>query len=122
MIHGIGLDIVELKRIESVFIRRAEFARRILTATELSTFYSLTGKRKIEFLAGRFAAKEAFAKALGCGIGKELSFQDMEIRASATGKPWMHLLKKTGYSTLNHVSITHTRECAAAQVIIESKE
>ncbi|WP_416148583.1 holo-ACP synthase [Salipaludibacillus sp. HK11] len=121
MIKGIGLDIVDLKRIESAYIRREAFAMRILTDSERQTFLTLSDKRKIEFLAGRFASKEAYSKALGCGIGKDLSFQDMEVRTDATGKPRIENLKCNNDLNVNHLSITHTREYAAAQVIIEGK-
>lgn len=79
MIFGIGIDIVELHRIENMLSRQTRFPQRILTEAEYARFTQLSDKRKIEFLAGRFAAKEAFSKAYGTGIGKELSFQDIEI-------------------------------------------
>lgn len=122
MIKGIGLDIVNLKRIESAYMRRETFAIRILTERERGTFETLLEKRKIEFLAGRFAAKEAYAKALGCGIGKSLSFQDIDVRTDLTGKPWVDNLRDGKDSSVNHLSITHTKEYAAAQVIIEGIE
>ncbi|WP_449489008.1 holo-ACP synthase, partial [Streptomyces lavendulae] len=76
MIYGIGLDITELKRIASMAGRhKKRFAERILTrGQEADQYYELSEKRKIEFLAGRFAAKEAFSKAFGTGIGRQLSF------------------------------------------------
>lgn len=80
MIYGIGLDITELKRIAAMAARQKRFAERILTPGELDQYHELSEKRKIEFLAGRFAAKEAFSKAFGTGIGKQLSFQDIEIK------------------------------------------
>lgn len=119
MIKGIGLDIVNLKRIESAYLRRETFAIRILTERERGTFETLSDKRKIEFLAGRFAAKEAYAKALGCGIGKSLSFQDIDVRTASTGQPWIEDMNRRADSCVNHLSITHTKEYAAAQVIIE---
>jgi len=121
MIKGIGLDIVQLKRIESAYLRREAFANRILTERERDVFATLSDKRKIEYLAGRFAAKEAYAKALGCGIGQSLSFQDIDVRVASTGKPWIDDLNDKGGSSINHLSITHTNEYAAAQVVIEEK-
>lgn len=115
MITGIGIDIVELKRIESIVERQKRFAERILTENEKQTFEGLSGKRKIEFLAGRFAAKEAFSKANGTGIGKELSFLDIEIVVDEKGKPYISkpLEKQV------HLSISHSTDYAVAQVIIE---
>ena len=64
MIVGIGIDIVELKRIRKINKRQKKFVDRILTPFEKEIINRLTEKRQIEFLAGRFAAKEAFAKAV----------------------------------------------------------
>nr|WGD71188.1 holo-ACP synthase [Bacillus subtilis] len=117
MIYGIGLDITELKRIASMAGRQKRFAERILTRSELDQYHELSEKRKIEFLAGRFAAKEAFSKAFGTGIGRRLSFQDIEIRKDQNGKPYIICTKLSQVAV--HVSITHTKEYAAAQVVIE---
>ena len=73
--------------------------------------------RQIEFLAGRFAAKEAFSKARGTGIGKDCSFQDIEILREPSGKPSLYF---KGNQVNGFVSITHTKEYAAAQVILQS--
>ncbi|WP_338471490.1 holo-ACP synthase [Niallia sp. XMNu-256] len=116
MITGIGLDIVELNRINKVSERHQKFVDRILTAKEKEKYERLTQQRKIEFLAGRFAAKEAFSKAMGTGIGEELSFLDIEIENDERGKPIVVKPIKHGV----HLSITHSSEYAAAQVIIES--
>ncbi|MFT3656207.1 Holo-[acyl-carrier-protein] synthase [Bacillus sp. B01(2024)] len=117
MIFGIGIDIVELHRIENMLSRQTRFPQRILTDGEYVRFTQLSDKRKIEFLAGRFAAKEAFSKAYGTGIGKELSFQDIETGKDTAGKPVLTCAKLDGAAI--HVSITHTKEYAAAQVVIE---
>lgn len=119
MIQGIGLDLIELDRITRLTARQPRFAARILTEAEQARMASLPGEnRKIEYLAGRYAAKEALAKALGCGIGKELSFQDMEIINRPGGMPELSCAK-LGSRTRALVSITHTKEMAAAQVILE---
>ncbi|MFP3440843.1 holo-ACP synthase, partial [Pantoea sp. SIMBA_133] len=88
MIKGIGIDMIELDRIKKVIQRNASFAERILTESELSTYYLLNGHRSVEFLAGRFAAKEAYAKARGTGIGK-LSWQDICVQKSIEGAPYI---------------------------------
>ena len=69
MISGIGIDIVELSRIRRIYLRQQKFVDRILTVNEKEIFYNLTEDRKTEYLAGRFAAKEAFSKAIGTGLG-----------------------------------------------------
>lgn len=117
MITGIGLDIVELSRIAALLEKQKRFPERILTENELAVFAALHNRRKIEFLAGRFASKEAFSKANGTGIGKELSFLDIEIQSNSKGKPCV--IKPIAEGV--HLSITHSRDYAAAQVIIEKK-
>ena len=62
MITGIGLDLVEMKRIERLRQKQARFPQRILTEAELDVYLTLNEKRQTEFLAGRFAAKEAYQK------------------------------------------------------------
>lgn len=115
MIKGIGIDMIELDRINKAVERNEAFPARILTKMELAQFENLKGHRKIEYLGGRFAAKEAYAKAIGTGIGK-LSFQDIEIQKTNEGAPF---IKGTEESTV-HISISHTKYHAVAQVIIES--
>lgn len=83
---GIGTDLLNQQRIASVLARNGErFAERILTPEELVMW---AGKnRSTNFLAKRFAAKEAIAKALGTGIAQGVSFQHMMITADALGRP-----------------------------------
>jgi holo-[acyl-carrier protein] synthase len=115
MITGIGLDVTEIEKIQTIHSRTTKFVERILTLNEIKKFSSLSEHRQIEFLAGRFAAKEAFAKALGTGIGKECSFQDIEILANELGKPILHFNEQ---AVNGFVSITHTKQFAAAQVVL----
>ncbi|MGM7703611.1 holo-ACP synthase [Pseudalkalibacillus sp. Hm43] len=116
MIVGIGIDIVEIVRIEHTHERQQKFSERVLTVEERSYFQKLKGRKQLEFLAGRFAAKEAYAKAVGTGIGEKLSWQDVEILPDEKGKP---VLKATS-DWVTHVSISHSKEYAVAQVILES--
>lgn len=118
MIKGIGIDIIELDRITRSMEKR-RFADRILTIKEKNIFDQLPSKRrKIEYLAGRFAAKEAFAKACGKGIGK-LSFQHMEVLPGENGAPQ---LQAAGYEQETiFISITHSRDYAVAQVVLEER-
>ncbi|MDQ0163476.1 holo-ACP synthase [Bacillus alveayuensis] len=119
MITGIGLDIVELNRIGNIVKRNPKFIDRILTAGEKERFVQLSAKRRLEFLAGRFAAKEAFSKAIGTGIGKKLSFLDIEILNDEKGKP---VLIQEKIKDKVHVTITHSQQFAVAQVIVERIE
>ncbi|WP_456276985.1 holo-ACP synthase [Bacillus sp. AK128] len=116
MIKGIGIDIIEINRIELLSEKNQKFANRILTENEKAAFTLLNGRRKNEFLAGRFAAKEAFSKAMGTGIGKGLQFTDIEISQDQLGKPYISKPFVGGV----HLSISHSKEYAVAQVIIES--
>ncbi len=119
MIIGTGIDIVELQRIEEAMNRHRSFIKRILSEKEAKFFQTLSDRRKVEFLAGRFAAKEAFAKAVGTGIGKQLSWQDIEVLPDSNGKPMLRANKALGHV---HLSISHSKEYAVANVIIESHE
>lgn len=121
MITGIGLDIIELDRIRRIVERQPGFIKRILTINEIEKYANLSKERKVEFLAGRFAVKEAYSKALGTGIGEEIGFQDIEVNNDEKGKPYIKILKETPSSTSIFVSITHTRQYAAAQVILQER-
>jgi holo-[acyl-carrier protein] synthase len=87
----------------------------VLTEKEFEIFHDLKGKRKVEFLAGRFSVKEAFSKALGTGIGK-VGFLDVEVLPDQSGKP---MVTQSPFSGNVWISITHTDAIAAAQVILE---
>ena len=87
MIVGHGIDIEELASIESAVTRHEGFAKRVLTAKEMERFNSLKGRRQIEYLAGRWSAKEAFSKGHGTGIGK-LGFHDLEVLNNERGAPY----------------------------------
>ena len=117
MIKGIGIDIIELDRIKNSIEKNNRLIKRILTNHEQAIYGKLASvSRQVEFLAGRFAAKEAFAKATGTGIGK-LSFQDIAVNSTDTGAPTLYV---QGFESSNiFISITHSRDYAVAQVIIE---
>ena len=115
MIKGIGVDITELDRMETLINLQPRLKERILTESEILIFEKLNGRRKVEYFAGRFAAKEAFSKANGTGIGKHLSFLDIEIISDDKGKP---VISKP-FSEGVHLSISHSRDYAVAQVVIE---
>ncbi|MFC3882475.1 holo-ACP synthase [Bacillus songklensis] len=117
MITGIGIDIVEIDRIEKIIQRKKGFVERILVHKEKLYYEQLSSRRKVEFLAGRFAAKEAYAKAAGTGIGQHLSFQDIQVDYDEYGKPF---ILSSSSDVKVHLSISHSQQYAVAQVIIES--
>ena len=117
MITGIGLDIVEISKIKKIMNRSDKFAKRILSTREWAIYEDLSTSRKGEFLAGRFAAKEAYSKANGTGIGGKCTFQQIEILNDSLGKP---VLLFNEQEVNGFVSITHTETVAAAQVILQT--
>ncbi|MFD1032017.1 holo-ACP synthase [Metaplanococcus flavidus] len=117
MITGIGLDIVEIDRIRRLDGKSAKLRERVLTDYELREYERLSSNRRTEFLAGRFAAKEAFGKAKGTGIGEMCAFHDIEIRKDPNGKPSVFFRGEED----GLISITHTKEYAAAQILLQTK-
>ena len=115
MIVGHGIDIEALASIQNAVKKREGFAQRVLTDKELKRFASLKGRRQIEYLAGRWSAKEAFSKAMGTGIGK-LGFQDLEILNNERGAPYF---SKSPFSGKVWLSISHTDQFVTASVILE---
>ena len=115
MIVGHGIDIEELSSIQNAVEKREGFAQRVLTDKEMERFGSLKGRRQIEYLAGRWSAKEAFSKAMGTGIGK-LGFQDLEILNNERGAPYF---SKSPFSGKVWLSISHTDQFVTASVILE---
>lgn len=116
MIYGIGIDMIEIDRIKEALNRNSRFAQRVLSDPEYEIYKCQSAHRQAEFVAGRFAAKEAFSKALGTGIGKTVTFHNVIILNDDRGKPE---IASAPYDGPAHLSITHTREHAAAQVILE---
>lgn len=122
-IIGIGTDIVEIARIEQMLERHSErFAERILHPSELERFATVVNKPA--WLAKRFATKEAFAKALGTGIGKDARFQEIETIHDTRGKPGLCLHGVTLATadalgmTSAELSIADERSYAVAFVIL----
>src|SRR5712692_9553644 len=125
MILGIGIDIIEVERIQSSFEKFGErFLKRILHPNEIT--YCLSHKAPAPFLAARFAAKEAISKAFGTGIGAELGWQDMEVGRKQSGEPFV-ILHQAGQKLLQArgaravlISLSHTQAHAAAVAVLES--
>lgn len=119
MIKGIGLDIVEISRIQKANDMSSKFKERILTPRELALFKELKTRRQLEFLAGRFSAKEAYSKANGTGLGRYCKLQDIEVLPNENGQPILYFKKE---KINGFVSITHSKEYAAAQVVLMSED
>ena len=122
MILGLGIDIVENRRIESSCKRFGNrFIDRILNDVELNS----ARKISISYLASRFAAKEAAVKALGTGFSNGISFKDITIVSGKTGKPEIEFYAAAHDAfislgaTAAFVSISHGRDNSVATVILE---
>lgn len=131
MIIGIGHDLVELERIHQIIEhgKRDRFLARIFTDDELEQLLNIKAQRLIEYVAGRYALKEAVSKAFGCGIGASMGFHQIRISKLPTGKPVCTVdetvLQQLGYdssSIIIHVTITHERSMASAFAVVESKQ
>lgn len=123
-IFGIGIDLIRVDRISKSLSRWGDrFDRRVFTAAERE--YCRAGKRQAACFAMRFAAKEAFVKALGLGIRHPVFWSDIEILNDSMGKPLIELSRRAqdycrelGVSSW-HLSLTDDGEYGAAVVIIE---
>jgi holo-[acyl-carrier protein] synthase len=124
MIYGVGTDLIEIRRIDQALQRFGErFARRILCAPELKRFRA--HKQPVAYLAKRFAAKEAFTKALGTGIHAPANWHGVWVVNLPSGRPTLEfspalkaLLDRRKILGA-HLSLTDEREMAAATVILE---
>jgi holo-[acyl-carrier protein] synthase len=120
---GIGMDIVEMKRIADSLERFGDrFLHRVFLEGEVA--YSRSMKHPHLHLAARFAAKEAISKAFGTGIGRELGWRDLEVVREPSGQPRVELhgcaveyAKTRGVQAI-HVSLSHTADYGAASVVI----
>ena len=123
MIKGAGIDLVEIARIDALMKKRGEAAgKRLFTPHELACC-----GRAAHRLAGRFAAKEAFFKALGTGL-RRYKWLEVEVRNDPLGAPHFHFsprlqtfLAEKGVKK-THLTIAHSKEYAVAQVILEGDE
>lgn len=122
MILGIGTDIAEVARI-SKSIENNSFKVKVFSETEIR--YCESKVNKAENYAARFAAKEAFVKALGTGLRDGITINEIEVVNDELGKPCIHLLGKTAEILLNnsiktvHVSLSHVKDMAMATVVLE---
>lgn len=119
MIYGNGVDLTDIPRIRKAYERNPRFAVKVLTDKEFQLFEKITNEKfKIEFLAGRFSAKESYSKAFGTGLGK-IGLHDIEILDDPLGKP---VVTKQPYSGNAFVSISHTDALVMTEVILEISE
>lgn len=124
-IIGIGTDIVDVSRIQRLLEKHGDlFTQRILHNNELEVFKQR--KSSVNYLAKRFAAKEALSKALGTGIAQGVSFQDIEVVNNHDGQPQLVLHAKTQEIAeklgmkKSFISLSDEKKYAIAYVIIES--
>src|SRR5699024_1212337 len=117
MIKGIGIDIIELSRIQKSVQNNPRFVHRILAEEEIKHYENLsTDRRTVEFLAGRFAAKRVLTKVNATGIVGLIS-SDIQVLSNETGKPQLFV---NGYDSKHlFISISHSEHYVFAQVIIE---
>ena len=126
MILGIGMDIVEIDRIEGSLQRfGARFLQKILTPGEESAL-STRGLPSASSVAARFAAKEAAVKALGTGFSQGITPQQIYVQSLPSGQPQIFFTGPAAQrmaelgATRAHLSLTHGRDSAAAVVILEA--
>jgi holo-[acyl-carrier protein] synthase len=124
MIISIGVDIVEVYRIAETITRTPRFVERVFTAAERE-YCDSRGAAASQSYAARFAAKEAFLKALKTGWRGKISWHDIEVVADDNGAPSLSItgearrILDTKGTVHLHVSLSHTAEHAVAQVLIE---
>lgn len=126
MIYGIGIDLVKVKRIGEALERWGErFQNKVFTPGEIG--YCLQKKSPSPNFAARFAAKEAFVKALGIGIRRGVHWKDVEVQRGSLGKPVLkingravEICQKERIGGL-FLSLTHDGEYSGAVVVLEKK-
>ena len=130
MIHGIGTDICDIRRLRATLARRGDrFAEKVLGPAELQVFHARRARveaRGIRYLATRFSAKEAFSKAVGLGLRMPMSWRLCEVGKLASGQPVIVLhggLKEwfDARGLMAHVSVTDETDYAASFVVVEQK-
>ena len=122
MILGIGIDLVVINEIEES-IQSESFVHKVFTPAEMQAVERY--RNKAEHLAGKFAVKEAFMKAIGAGIRQEVWFTQIEVLSDESGKPQVQVRGEAGKrleavgAKQVHVSISHAGGMAVAVVILE---
>ena len=128
MIHGIGTDICDIRRLRATLARRGDrFAEKVLGPAELQVFQARRARselRGVAYLATRFSAKEAFSKAIGLGMRMPMTWRSCEILNLPSGAPVIRLSGKLadwfGAQQLSaHVTLTDETDYAASFVVVE---
>jgi holo-[acyl-carrier protein] synthase len=125
MIFGVGIDMIEVERVAEKIGKGAGFKELVFSQKEIT--YCETKTNKYEHYAARFAAKEAFFKALGTGWKNGTAFNEIEISNDEIGKPIISFLGETAISFIEmklgkiYVSLSHLTTMASAVVIIENQ-
>ncbi|MEO3402514.1 holo-ACP synthase [Mucilaginibacter sp. CAU 1740] len=123
MVVGVGIDMIEVERVQSSIAKEQGFRELVFSAREIAYCESKTNK--YQHYAARFAAKEAFFKALGTGWLKDTAFNEIEITNDESGKPYLEPIGESavvinrGGALKISVSLTHLKTMASAVVIIE---
>ena len=125
MIYGVGTDLVDIERVKKILSKNRDgFIKRVLSEHEQALFTNKADSAA--YCAKRFAAKEAFAKALGTGIGRVVGFQDLTIRNNENGKPHFIPSEKLRQYLVKmnikqaHLSISDESQNAIAFVVLET--
>lgn len=123
MILGQGIDIIEVNRIQKAIEKSKSFKEKIFTANEIN--YCESKNNKFQAYSVRFAAKEAFFKAIGTGWAKGMKWTDVEVYNNDEGKPFLKLhgialeiSEKNNVCNI-HLSLSHIKDTAIASVILE---
>jgi len=120
MIYSVGIDLIDCERMKKAIDRWGKsFVKRILGEEEYDIYRQRANK--VQFLSGRFAAKEAVIKTLGAFFERRIKFRDVQILNDLYGKPYVHLedeLRERVFDKEVKVSITHEHKMAAAVAVI----
>jgi holo-[acyl-carrier-protein] synthase len=131
MVHGIGTDICDIRRIAAALARHGDrFAERVLGPDELRVFHARRARveaRGVSYLATRFSAKEAFSKAIGLGLRSPMRWRDCETLNLPSGQPIIRLHGDlaawfAARGLVAHVSVTDESDYATSFVVVETRQ
>lgn len=131
MVHGIGTDICDIRRIAAALARHGDrFAERVLGPDELRVFHARHARveaRGVSYLATRFSAKEAFSKAIGLGLRSPMRWRDCETLNLPSGQPIIRLHGDlaawfAARGLVAHVSVTDESDYATSFVVVETRQ
>ena len=124
-IFGIGTDLIDISRMKKLLNKNKKFINRIFSVNEIK--YCESRSNKIASYAKRFAAKEAFTKALGTGVSKGIFFNEISVNNNKDGAPFIELLGKTKLIVLSlikkkkiYLSLSDEKKYALAMVVIST--